>query len=109
VNLSVKFNHVATTKEAKPCHRALRCIGRSASSFALLRIFTKPQRFQVICLTLFAASFSPLSSVIFFPTIYYLSQALHVTIGRINLTIPSYIVVARLALAILGDLADKIG
>lgn len=71
--------------------------------------FTKIQRVLIISLASFAATFSPLSSFIFFPAIDDLSQALHVSVGRINLTITSYMIVAGLAPAILGDLADNIG
>jgi MFS family permease len=56
-----------------------------------------------------AATFSPLSSFIFFPATNGLSQSLHVSVGRINLTITSYMIVAGLAPSILGDLADNIG
>jgi MFS family permease len=70
---------------------------------------TRREKILVLCLASFAATFSPLSSFIFFPAIDDLSQALHVSVGRVNLTITSYLIVAGLAPAILGDLADKIG
>lgn len=38
-----------------------------------------------------------------------LSHALRVSVGRVNLTVTSYMIVAGLTLAILGDLANKIG
>ncbi|KAK4087967.1 hypothetical protein Purlil1_7725 [Purpureocillium lilacinum] len=72
-------------------------------------VFTRRQHVLVLCLASYAASFSPLSSFIFFPAIDDLSQALQVPVGRINLTITSYMIVAGLAPALLGDLADKIG
>jgi len=72
-------------------------------------LFTRRQHVLVLCLASYAASFSPLSSFIFFPAIDDLSQALQVPVGRINLTITSYMIVAGLAPALLGDLADKIG
>lgn len=71
--------------------------------------FSKNQITLILCLASFAASFSPLSSFIFFPAIDDLAQALDVSAGRVNLTITSYMIVAGLAPAILGDLADNIG
>ncbi|KAH6636428.1 major facilitator superfamily domain-containing protein [Chaetomium tenue] len=71
--------------------------------------FSKNQIILILCLASFAASFSPLSSFIFFPAIDDLAQALDVSVGKVNLTITSYMIVAGLAPAILGDLADNIG
>ncbi|KAH8587084.1 major facilitator superfamily domain-containing protein [Bisporella sp. PMI_857] len=72
-------------------------------------IFSRAQKLVVLLLASFAATFSPLSSFIFFPAIDDLSQSLHVSVGRVNLTVTSYMIVAGLAPAILGDLADNIG
>ena len=63
----------------------------------------------IIFLASFAGTFSPLSSFIFFPAIDNLARALDVWIGKVNLTTTSYMIVAGLAPAILGDLADNIG
>jgi MFS family permease len=87
------------------------CVAAAAPLEALpsYSILTKRQNILVLCLASFAATFSPLSSFIFFPAINDLSQALHVSVGRVNLTITSYMIVAGIAPAILGELADKIG
>ena len=71
--------------------------------------FAKPHKWLIILLATFAASFSPLSSFIFFPTVTALSESLQVSITKINLTITSYLIVAGIAPAILGDLADSVG
>ena len=71
--------------------------------------FVKPQKWLIIFLATFAASFSPLSSFIFFPALTALSESLLVSIARIDLTITSYMIVAGIAPAILGDLADTVG
>jgi MFS family permease len=71
--------------------------------------FPRNQIILILCLASFAATFSPLSSFIFFPAIDDLAQALDVSVARVNLTITSYMIVAGLAPAILGDLADNIG
>lgn len=79
------------------------------SALPAYSIFARDQILLVLCLASFAATFSPLSSFIFFPAIDDLSRALDVSVGRVNLTITSYMIVAGLAPAILGDLADNIG
>lgn len=71
--------------------------------------FPKSQKWLIIILAAFAATFSPLSSFIFFPAVTALSEFLHVSIAKINLTITSYMVVAGIAPAVLGDLADSMG
>ncbi|OAL51551.1 MFS general substrate transporter [Pyrenochaeta sp. DS3sAY3a] len=71
--------------------------------------FSKRRRWLIIFLSTFAASFSPLSSFIFFPAITSLSEALDVSVSKINLTVTSYLVVAAIAPAILGDIADAVG
>jgi MFS family permease len=63
----------------------------------------------IIFMISFAATFSPLSSFIFFPAIDSLSQSLHVSIEKINLTVTSYLIVAGIAPAVIGDMADMTG
>ena len=71
--------------------------------------FAKRQKWLIIVLATFAASFSPLSSFIYFPAVTALSESLNVSIAKINLTITSYMIVAGIFPAILGDLADTVG
>lgn len=71
--------------------------------------FPPNQTKLIIALASFAGTFSPLSSFIFFPAIDDLARSLDVSVGKINLTITSYMVVAGIVPAILGDLADTIG
>lgn len=75
----------------------------------LYSILTKRQKVLVLFLVSSTATFSSLSSFIFFPVIDALSQSLRVSVGRINLTITSYMIVAGIAPSIMGDLADKVG
>lgn len=53
--------------------------------------------------------FSPISSFIFLPAIDALSQSLHTSVERVNLTITSYMIVAGVAPAIMGNMADTTG
>lgn len=71
--------------------------------------FTKAQKRLIVFIITFAATFSPLSSFIFFPVINALSQSLHVSVEKINLTITSYMIVSGIAPAVMGDIADMTG
>ena len=71
--------------------------------------FTKTQKRLIVFLIAFAATFSPLSSFIFFPAINALSRSLDVSIERINTTVTSYLIVAGIAPAVIGDMADMTG
>ncbi|KAJ5163357.1 Major facilitator superfamily domain general substrate transporter [Penicillium coprophilum] len=72
-------------------------------------IFSKREKHLAVFLITFAATFSPLSSFIFFPAINALSASLNVSVEKINLTVTSYMIVAGVAPAIIGDLADMTG
>ncbi|KAJ5774118.1 MFS general substrate transporter [Penicillium paradoxum] len=72
-------------------------------------VFNKSEKRIAVFLVTFAATFSPLSSFIFFPAINALSASLKVSVERVNLTVTSYMIVAGLAPAIVGDLADMTG
>lgn len=71
--------------------------------------FTRMQKRLTVFLITFAATFSPTSSFIFFPAINALSASLHVSVENVNLTITSYMIVAGIALAVIGDMADMSG
>lgn len=72
-------------------------------------VFSKTEKRTAVFLITFAATFSPLSSFIFFPAINALSASLDVSVEKINLTVTSYMIVAGLAPAIVGDMADMTG
>ena len=71
--------------------------------------FTRWQKYGLAFAASISATFSGLSSFIYYPAITALSRSLHTSIGAINLTITAYLVVAGIAPSILGDLADCIG
>ena len=71
--------------------------------------FSRSEKQLIVCLITFAATFSPISSFIFFPAIDAISTSLHVSVEKINLTVTSYLIVTGVALAIIGDLADMTG
>jgi MFS family permease len=71
--------------------------------------FNKKQKRLIVFIITFGATFSPTSSFIFFPIINALSASLRVSIEKVNLTITSYMIIAGIAPAIIGDMADMTG
>lgn len=72
-------------------------------------VFSKSQKRCVVFLVAFAASFSTLSSFIYFPAITPLANSLHTTLGKINLSITSYMIVSAVIPSIVGNAADTSG
>lgn len=57
----------------------------------------------------FAGMFSTLSSYIYYPALVPVAQELGVSVLLINLTVTSYLIVAAVAPAFMGDMADQSG
>lgn len=72
-------------------------------------VFTKIEKRCITAMVAYAAAFSTLSSFIYFPAISQLADSLSVSIDKINLTITSYMAVATVAPALMGDAADILG
>lgn len=72
-------------------------------------VFTPIEKRCIMAMVSYAAWFSTLSSFIYYPALDQLSQTLSVSIGQINLSITSYMVVATVAPTLLGDAADVLG
>ncbi|KAI1279075.1 MFS general substrate transporter [Xylaria sp. FL0933] len=72
-------------------------------------VFTQWQKRWINLQSSFAAMFSTLSSYIYFPALVPMAKDLHVSVALINLTVTSYLVVAAVAPAFMGDLADQGG
>ena len=71
--------------------------------------FSSLQKSLLVYAASISATFSGLSSFIYYPAITAIATSLTVSVGAINLTITSYLVVAGIAPPVLGDLADRIG
>ncbi|KAK7973043.1 Major facilitator superfamily transporter [Apiospora saccharicola] len=71
--------------------------------------FGKSERRVIVALIALAAWFSTLSSFIYYPAISSIAEDLDSTIGLVNLTVTSYLVVSAVAPAIVGDAADTMG
>lgn len=72
-------------------------------------VFSKSQKRCVVLLVAFTASFSTLSSFIYFPAITPLANSLHTTLGKINLSVTSYMIISAVIPSIVGNAADTSG
>lgn len=81
----------------------------AASAEPPFSVFTRGQKRWISWMASFGAMFSTLNSFIYFPAVVPMARDLNVSVGLINLTITCYLVVAGLAPAVMGDLADHDG
>ncbi|KAH8753094.1 major facilitator superfamily domain-containing protein [Diaporthe sp. PMI_573] len=72
-------------------------------------VFTKGQKRFISLVASFAAMFSTLMSYIYYPALVPMSRSLGVSVTLINLTVTSYLIVAAIAPAFMGDMADQAG
>lgn len=72
-------------------------------------VFTTSEKWCIVALVAYAAFFSTVSSFIYYPALDNLSQALSVSIDKINLTVTTYMAVATIAPTLIGDAADVLG
>lgn len=72
-------------------------------------IFTEWQKRWISFAASFGAMFSTLSSYIYLPALVPMARDLGVTLTLLNLTVTSYLIVAGLAPAFMGDMADQGG
>ena len=71
--------------------------------------FSKTSKRWISIAASFSAMFSGLSSFIYYPALNLIAEDLHTSIGLVNLTITSYLIVSGIAPSIIGDLADRTG
>ncbi|KAL2193293.1 major facilitator superfamily domain-containing protein [Corynascus similis CBS 632.67] len=71
--------------------------------------FSRWQQNTIIGLAAVGGWFSTVSSFIYFPAIPFLASDLGVSIGNVNLTVTSYLIMAGVFPAIMGDAADRFG
>ena len=72
-------------------------------------VFTNVEKWCIVAMASYAAWFSTLSSFIYYPALDSISRALSVSVNKINLTVTSYLAVATIAPALVGDAADVLG
>ena len=69
-------------------------------------VFGKHTKRFIVAMTALAAMVSPMSSQIYVPTLFALSEYYQVTITQINLTVTTYMIVQGLAPSFMGNFAD---
>ncbi|KAM5347808.1 hypothetical protein ACJ41O_007632 [Fusarium nematophilum] len=84
-------------------------LGASVQQNQSTSIFSRWQKRWISLITSFAAMFSTLSSFVYLPALTPISHDLGVSITLMNLTVTSYLVVAGIAPAFIGDIADQSG
>ncbi|KAL1791979.1 hypothetical protein ACET3X_009730 [Alternaria dauci] len=72
-------------------------------------IFTRGEKRWIVFPVAYAGLFSPLSSFIYYPTLYNIAHDLDITLTMANLSITTYMLVSGIAPSILGDMADTMG
>ncbi|KAK1704977.1 major facilitator superfamily domain-containing protein [Colletotrichum lupini] len=72
-------------------------------------IFTTSVKRWISYVASFGAMFSTLSSYIYFPALAPMAVDLNVSVALINLTVTSYLIIAGIAPAFMGDIADQGG
>ncbi|KAF8640674.1 hypothetical protein AX17_000331 [Amanita inopinata Kibby_2008] len=72
-------------------------------------IYTRGEKWVIVCLAAFAGLFSPLTSSIYFPAIPTIAVAFHKSIELINLTITMYMVLQGVSPMVWGALSDRFG
>ncbi|KAI1821718.1 major facilitator superfamily domain-containing protein [Xylaria intraflava] len=72
-------------------------------------IFTRWQKRWISSATSFGAMFSTLSSYIYLPAIVPMARDLRVSLTLMNLTVTAYLIIAGIAPAFMGDMADQNG
>jgi nitrate/nitrite transporter NarK len=75
----------------------------------LFSFFSKREKRWISYAASFAAMFSGLSGFIYYPTMVPLAIDLSVSVQLINLTVTSYLIIAGIAPAFMGDIADQTG
>lgn len=72
-------------------------------------VFTTTEKWCIVSMVAYAAWFSTLSSFIYYPALYSLSETLGISLDEANLTVTTYMAVATIAPSLVGDAADVLG
>ncbi|KAK8868343.1 major facilitator superfamily domain-containing protein [Apiospora arundinis] len=75
----------------------------------LYSVFTRGQKLWISSVTSFAGMLSTLCSYIYYPALVPIAEDLGVSLTMVNLTVTSYLVMAAIVPAVMGDLADQNG
>nr|ULT85507.1 MFS transporter [Wicklowia aquatica] len=72
-------------------------------------VFSHRVKIFIIIMSATSSLFSPVSSMIYLPALDVLADFYHVSVGRINLSVTTYMILQGLAPMFFGDMADQMG
>lgn len=72
-------------------------------------VFSPSMKWWIVFMNCFSAFISPTTANIYFPAIPAIAESLGVTVGQVNLTLTTYIIMQGLAPTIFGDFGDVAG
>ena len=72
-------------------------------------VFSHRVKVFIIIMSAISSLFSPVSSLIYLPALDVLADFYHVSVGRINLSVTTYMILQGLAPMFFGDMADQTG
>lgn len=72
-------------------------------------VFTRRQKLWISMSASFSAMFSTMSSYIYYPALVPVARDLGVSVALVNLSVTTYLIVAAIAPAFMGDMADQAG
>jgi predicted MFS family arabinose efflux permease len=72
-------------------------------------VYTTREKWCIVAMVSYAAWFSTLSNFIYYPAIPAMAKSLDVSVNKIDLTVTTYLSVATVAPALVGDAADILG
>jgi multidrug resistance protein len=72
-------------------------------------IFSHRVKIFIIIMSAISSLFSPVSSLIYLPALDVLADFYHVSVGRINLSVTTYMILQGLAPMFFSDMADQMG
>ncbi|KAK4211567.1 major facilitator superfamily domain-containing protein [Rhypophila decipiens] len=72
-------------------------------------VFTKKQKLWISMSASFSAMFSTMSSYIYYPALVPVARDLGVSVALVNLSVTTYLIVAAISPALMGDMADQVG
>lgn len=75
----------------------------------LYSVFTSVEKWCIVAMVSYAAWFSTMTSLIYYPAIEQLARVFSVSVDQINLTVTTYMAVATIGPMLVGDAADVLG
>ena len=68
--------------------------------------FSKPKKMSIVLLATLGGMFSPFTTNIYFPALTQISQDLHTSVSKVNITITTYMIFQAIAPSFLSPIAD---